>query len=230
MPIPPFQETPLSSLYVENVDPEQVWAQLELRAQGVCDMLQKALDGAGEAMEEDEDEEAEGNPAKKSRFSDLTAEDLEQLGMDAETLEALAAEEGDDSDEDEEDSEDSDAQEEEESDGEEIDLGEGIAQLRDHESEPPQKSILSRKQKSKKGGNSVLDDGFFDLASFNAETEEAEAKKVSGGRLGSNLEDEDDSESDVDSVDYFAAVEGAEAFEAGEPTESGQLLLYSASN
>lgn len=191
-------------------------------------MLQKALEGASEAMEEEDDDE--GKSVKKSRFSDLTPEDLEQLGIDAETLEALAAEQGDNLEEedDDDDSEESNG-EEEESDGEDIDLGEGIAQLRDHESEPPLKSVLSRNPKSKKGSYSKLDDGFFDLASFNAETEEAEAKHVSGGRLGSNLEDEDDSESDVDSVDYFAAVNGVEAFETGGPTESGEFSAYAAS-
>lgn len=216
--LPQFKETPLSSLHVENVDPDQVWAQLELRAQGICDMLQKALDGAGAITEEDDDEGEQS--AKKTRFPDLTPEDLQRLGIDAETLEAMSLEQDDESDDSEEESEDLDVEVEESEGGDDDDLGEDVMNLRDPDESPLRKPALSKK--FKKAGNSELDDGFFDLSSFNAETEVAEAKRVSRGRLGKNLEDEDsDSDEDADSVDYFAPLEGDEAFEGLGDTEPG---------
>jgi U3 small nucleolar RNA-associated protein MPP10 len=210
--LPQFNETPLSSLCIDSVDSEQVWAQLELRAEGICDMLQKALDGTDSPLGEQDDVEngEESKSRKKLRFSDLTPEDLEQLGMDAETLEKLAQE--DEDDEDEDDSSDDSASDEEDDDGDDADLGEEIAELKDpDEDEPPQQPLFVPPKKRKAhqssgGANSELDDGFFNLVSFNAETEEGEAKHVSRGRLGKNLEDED-SESEVESVDYFALVE-----------------------
>ena len=35
-PVPLMQETPLGELLVDGMSDEQVWAELELRAQGVC--------------------------------------------------------------------------------------------------------------------------------------------------------------------------------------------------
>ena len=49
-----------------------------------------------------------------------------------------------------------------------------------------------------------MDDGFFSLAEFNAETEEAEGENVSRGRLGQDDDDDDDADDDVD---FFAPVD-----------------------
>src|SRR4030088_3274440 len=40
-----FGRTPLTCLYVQGLDKDQIWAQLELRAQSICKMLEYALNG-----------------------------------------------------------------------------------------------------------------------------------------------------------------------------------------
>jgi U3 small nucleolar RNA-associated protein MPP10 len=188
-------------------------------------MLQRALDGTdGTLMEQDDAEGGEeGKSRKKPRFSDSILENLERIGLDAKTLEALDQVEYDEEQDSDDDSDESDT-EEEEDDGEDMDLGEDTAELKDpDENEPSQKFLLSPSKKNKAskssgGVHAKLDDGFFDLVSFNVETEQAEAKRVSRGRLGKNIEDED-SESEAESIDYFAPVESTEDLEA---TESGK--------
>ena len=219
-----FDQTPLTSLFVEDAALEQVWAQLELRAKGVCEMLTKALDGTlmdedadlrmlnGVDDGEDEDEDDVGGARKKLRFEELSQEDIESLGVEPDVLRRLMEGmevEGDGEEElDDEESEDEDDDDEE--------FGEEVTPLRDSEvlgSPGPSRSPrLSRRSKPSAG--SQLDDGFFDLASFNAETQEAEAKHVSRGRLKSLNEDED-SESDEESIDYFAAVDGDPELDGG---------------
>jgi len=212
-----FDQTPLTSLFLEDAGPEQVWAQLELRAKGVCEMLSKALDGtlmnedvdmrtlSGVNGDEDEDED-DGGSHKKLRFEDLSREDIRSLGMEPDVLKRLMDSwEGMEVDEDGEEELGEEESEDEDDYGEEF--GEEVTSLKDPEAldspGPSRSSRLSRRSKSSAG--SQLDDGFFDLASFNAETEEVEAKHVSRGRLKSLNEDED-SESDEESVDYFAVV------------------------
>ena len=219
-----FDQTPLTSLFVEDAGPEQVWAQLELRAKGVCEMLTKALDGTlmdedvdmrmlnGVGRDEDEDEDDVGGVLKKLRFEDLSQEDVESLGVEPDVLKRLMK--GMEVEGDGEEELDDEESEEEDDDGEEF--GEEVTSLRDPEAldspGPSRSSRLSRRSKSSTG--SQLDDGFFDLASFNAETEEAESKHVSRGRLKSLNEDED-SESDKESIDYFAAVDADPELDRG---------------
>ena len=221
-----FDPTPLTSLFVEDAGPEQVWAQLELRAQGVCEMLSKALDGSlmleddadvlmlnGVGADEDEDEDEDGGARKKLRFEDLSPEDVKSLGIAPDVLKRLI--EGTEVDEDgEEEVDDEESDDDDDDDGEEF--GEEVTTLKDPEAldspGPSRPSRLSRRSRSLAG--SELDDGFFDLASFNAETAEAEAKHVSRGRLKSLNEDED-SESDRESIDYFAAVNGDPELDGG---------------
>jgi U3 small nucleolar RNA-associated protein MPP10 len=219
-----FDQTPLTSLFIENAGLEQVWAQLELRAKGVCEMLTKALDGTlmdedtgvqmlnGVDGGEDEDEDDNGGARKKLRFEDLSQEDIETLGVEPDVLKRLMESvevEGDG----EEELHDEESEDEDE-DGEEF--GEEVTSLRDPEildsPGPSRSQRLSRRSKSSAG--SQLDDGFFDLASFNAETEEAEASHVSRGRLKS-LNDDEDSESDEESIDYFASVGGDPELDGG---------------
>ncbi|KAF9643844.1 Mpp10 protein [Thelephora ganbajun] len=220
-----FDQTPLTSLFIENAGPEQVWAQLELRAKGVCEMLSKALDGTlmvdedvdmrllnGVGGDEDEDEDEGGSARKKLRFEDLSQEDIKSLGVEPDVLKRLI--EGMEVDEEGEEELDDKESEDEDDDGEEF--GEEVTTLKDPEAldspGPSRSSRLSRRFKSSAG--SQLDDGFFDLASFNAETEETEAKHVSRGRLKSLNEDED-SESDEESIDYFAAIDGDPELDGG---------------
>ena len=217
-----FDQTPLTSLFVGDAGPEQVWAQLELRAKGVCEMLTKALDGSlmdedadmrmlnGVDNDEGEDDDDDGGARKKLKFEDFSQEDIESLGLAPDVFKRLV-----ETMEPEEDGEEEiEESEEEDDDGE--DFGEEVTSLRDPEAlDSPGPSRSPRFSRRSKSSTSVqLDDGFFDLASFNAETEETEAKHVSRGRLRS-LHEGEDSESDEESVDYFAVVDGDPELDGG---------------
>lgn len=86
--------------------------------------------------------------------------------------------------------------------GEDVENAEDVIELRDPSSDDSEDELRSLKNlKRKRGKHSELDDDFFDLAAFNAETEQAEARSSSNGRLGG----EEDSDEDIDmSVDLFA--------------------------
>ena len=228
-----FDQTPLTSLFIENAGLEQVWAQLELRTKGVCEMLTKALDGTlmdmdedadalmlnGVDGDEDEDEDDAGGARKKLKFEDLSQEEVKALGVDPHILKRLI--DGMEVEGDGEEELDDRESEDEDDDGEEF--GEEVMSLRDPETldspGPSRSPRLSRRSKSSAG--TQLDDGFFDLASFNAETEEAEAKHVSRGRLKS-LNEEEDSESDEEPTDYFATVGGGPDLGGGD--KAGEFL------
>ena len=211
--LPP--STPLTSLFTEGLGEDQIWVQLELRAKNICDTLQLALEGTGEELGGELDEEM-----KQGMIMDAKDEEEDEESED----------------QDEEDEETTD-----EENGEEGDLGEDYTTLRDSGSEDdkgeeidevdlyrrlmppvPHKSKIPR---PKPGGHSELDDGFFDLASFNAETEEAEARSVSRNSLGTGL-DEDESEDD-EPIDLFANVDEQGVIEE-EEAEGGLFssLLY----
>ncbi|KAF7306953.1 U3 small nucleolar ribonucleoprotein MPP10 [Mycena indigotica] len=192
-PPPPasFEATPISALYTDGMDDEQVWAQLDLRLKNVCDMLDFALEADSP---DSEDEQAN--------------EDVDE-GM----LEEMAAFENGDFDV-EDSEEDSDLESEEQSSEGEADLGEGIASLRDPSSD---EELEQSRPKRRKKASSELDDDFFDLATFNAETEEAEARTVSKGGLG--VEDSDDDEL----IDLFAPVD-QENFDEEDEENAGSLF------
>lgn len=238
-----MKETPLAELFVDGMSDEQVWAELELRAQNVCDVLDYALDGPTPGDESGEeggsmDDEEEERELKKMRQA------LIDEGFDPEELEGMGFEDDEgedeqdeDNSEEDEDEEDEDESEDEEA-GEEGDLGEEVEELRDPsdedededdlESEEP--SFLSAgkrtlKAKPKRSRHPVLDDGFFDLADFNAEIEAAESKNVSRGRLSKDDEDEDEDE-DIDSVDYFASVDDTEAFDEEDLDNGGGTFHF----
>ncbi|KAH9982501.1 U3 small nucleolar ribonucleoprotein complex, subunit Mpp10 [Lactifluus volemus] len=158
-----FKRTPLTCLYVQGLDRDQIWAQLELRAQHVCKMLDCALDGT-------EDNTACTIPPMIDSMGDKSSEEGDS---------DLSSGESDG---------DSDTYGEPDGFSDEELSEEGIAGLRDE-----------------KDGHSGLDDGFFDLAVFNADTQEAEADFVSNGALDA---DSDSIASDEDNIDYFAAIDG----------------------
>ena len=185
-----FERTPLTCLYVQGLDKDQIWAQLELRAQNVCKMLEYALDGNEE-------------PTKYGITS--TTDNLEQNSSEEEEEEDsdLTYVESDNDSEAEEGSRGS-------SDGV---LEEGVTGLRDPsvDSDREEEALVGDSRVSSsasalgtKDDHSGLDDGFFNLEEFNAETEEAEAAFVSNGALNA---DSDDIASD-DDIDYFASVDG----------------------
>ncbi|KAI0078906.1 Mpp10 protein [Panus rudis PR-1116 ss-1] len=221
---PEFHETPLSELTVDGMGEDQLWSQLELRAKNICDVLEYALEGSGEQEESDEDER-DGDVSKKRRHHPLSGdeEDVEMAELEDVDDEYDSEDEEDESSEQDEDGSDDTSEEdgeesEEEDDGEDAELGEGVAELRDPSDEEGSDIDLDKpsfltggqrklKWKPRVGSHPELDDGFFDLAQFNAETEAAEARAVSKGKLGSD-EDEDEDD-DAEDVDLFAPVDDA---------------------
>ncbi|KAH8988831.1 U3 small nucleolar ribonucleoprotein complex, subunit Mpp10 [Lactarius akahatsu] len=187
-PSPPkhtLELTPLTSLFVQNLDKDQIWAQLELRAQHVCKMLECALDGPEE-------------PAKYSIPSTTTTDNMGQTPSDEDGSD-IPSEESDD---------DSEMSEEVGGSGGE-DMEECVTELRDEsvdgdEDEWAEKRRFLPSSTRTKGSHSGLDDGFFDLAEFNAETEEAEAGFVSNGALDADS----DTSSAEDEIDYFGSIGG----------------------
>jgi len=96
----------------------------------------------------------------------------------------------------------------------EVLLEEGVTGLRDPSVDPDgeeEELVVDPRVSSSasplgtKDDHSGLDDGFFNLEEFNAETEEAETAFVSNGALNA---DSDDIASDEDDIDYFASVDG----------------------
>lgn len=182
-----FERTPLTCLYVQGLDKDQIWAQLELRAQNVCKMLEHALDGTEKPTENADELE-----------QDSSEEDEDEDDSD------LTYVESDDISESEDGSRGS-------SDG--ALLEEGVTELRDPsvDSDGEEELVGDSRVSSSvtpsrtRDDHSGLDDGFFNLEEFNAETEEAEAAFVSNGALNA---DSDDIASDEDDVDYFASVDG----------------------
>ncbi|EGN96338.1 hypothetical protein SERLA73DRAFT_112603 [Serpula lacrymans var. lacrymans S7.3] len=193
-----IEDTPIPSLFVEDMNEDQVWEQLDLRAKRVCKTLEDALEGAGEELDNELTEE------------NAVDEDSAIFGE-----ELAAFERGEYDEESSDDEEDEDEVEEED---EEFVSEEEIGELRDSSSEEPPFSSTSntRKQRTPKGKqktglNSELDDGFFDLAAFNAETEEAEARSASRGRL--DADDDEESEDEDMALDFFEPVQDVENFD-----------------
>ncbi|TFK77068.1 Mpp10 protein [Pluteus cervinus] len=166
-----FKQTPLQELIVNELDENQLWAQLDLKAQGVCDMLDVLLEG-------EEDLEAE-RPLGMMPFLPLEDDPDDELDDDAldSELPSLDSDEvsGEDQNENEND--------------------ESIMELQGPSSDEDDEDIVvqpKRRWERHKQRESGLDDDFFSLSTFNAETELAEANFVSGGELAGDDEDEDD--------------------------------------
>ncbi|KAH9175392.1 U3 small nucleolar ribonucleoprotein complex, subunit Mpp10 [Lactarius sanguifluus] len=180
-PSPPkhtLELTPLTSLFVQDLDKDQIWAQLELRAQHVCRMckrLECALDGPEES-------------AKYSISSTTTTDNTGQTPSDEDGSDISSEEVGGSGGED---------------------MEECVTELRDEsvdgdEDEWTEERRFLPSSTRTKGSHSGLDDGFFDLAEFNAETEEAEAGFVSNGALDADS----DTSSAEDEIDYFGSIGG----------------------
>jgi U3 small nucleolar RNA-associated protein MPP10 len=150
-------------------------------------MLELALDGT-----EEPSQHGSATPTDK----------LEQDSQEEENESELSYEESDDDSETNEEMDES-------SDGQSP-LEEGVTGLRDQSVDKEggltdeSYSSHSASPPRTKAGNLGLNDDFFSLEEFNAETEEAEAGFVSNGALDA---DSDDMASD-DDIDYFASVDG----------------------
>ena len=230
-----WRPTPLESLHLEGMDVDQVWAQLELRTVALCETLKLVL--------MDETNEGEGENGDEGDEDGLVVGSDEEALMDLEGFDGL-----EDLDEMDEDEEDEPSEEDTTDDGDEFeneDGFEGVTDLRDpsddsedSENDPmdldrpirPTRTGRKAAPKKQQGGHPVLDDGFFSLAEFNAETEEAEAKDVSKGRLGhdDDDDDDDDDEQQEDEVNLFAAVEdvGGDTFEEGDLEDGGGSYIH----
>jgi U3 small nucleolar RNA-associated protein MPP10 len=203
------------------MDEGQIWEQLDLRARTVCETLKEALDGRWNEEEDGEGEEGEMLKKAMMMIDYVDNEDEEDMDLD-ELMEQkdMNSEDGDDDDDDDiEESDDDEDQESGKDDGEDEEFGESVEVLRDPSSDEDNEEFYSpsslldkraRKASSlKKRKFSELDDDFFDLSLFNAETEEAESLYVSKGSLGRAEDDEDDQ--DVQEfVDLFLPVDEPE--------------------
>lgn len=197
---PKLTITPINNLHVDGMDEEQVWAQLELKNKSLCEVLQYALDASGEDVEMLEDDPS------ASINTDDGEDDLDEFDLD---------EDEDSEDEDEDESEDESEESEDE------DLGEGVTELRDPDQEDG--TLFSRissalktveQPRRRRGQQSELDDGFFNLTEFNADTIRAEARKASRGSLGGD--DEEEEEEEEEEIDFFNVVDNVEGDEEGE--------------
>ncbi len=203
--------TPLASLFVDGMDEEQVWAQLDLKAKHMSELLERALEPEPQDLASDD----EGRDEALSKA-------LEALGRGEQSdfdFDDLALEDDDDDDMDdfssgEIDVEDEEEEEEEESSDEEpheegvMDLKQGESSDEDAFDDEFAAGPSRQRRKSKKSrSGSQLDDGFFDLRAFNADSEAVESRAVSNGRL------DGDQDSDDESIDLFAPVNDDEGFE-----------------
>ncbi|KAF8140242.1 hypothetical protein EV363DRAFT_1151959 [Boletus edulis] len=193
-----------------NID--QIWQQLDLRAARVCQNLQTLL---GEDNGEGENANLDGEDSDSDESSIDEGEDDDEYDdeeMDIDDDEGIWEEL-------------SDEQEDGSSAAEDVNLRDEASASEDDDDEddgPPTSmlDVVHRQKRSPSGlhtwGHSTLDDGFFDLATFNAETSEVETKKVHKGKLNSVAEEESAEESEIN---LFGSVDDQVVGDDLAPTE-----------
>lgn len=239
--------TPLSELTTDGLDVEQIWAQLELRAEGVVKVVKEVgpgeppvdLDDSDVGLEDDEDDDEDGSDeemtieewkkmmADNGIDEDADSDEESGSGDDEEDSDESEGDSDDEdnmiswkdedaeSDEDDENSEEGDDDDEEDGEsgsedevmdeedlaelGAEFDMDEDAedGEGGEEESDDDKAALLgqddepgpSRRSKSR---HPTLDDDFFSIDEFNRLTEEAEAGKLSSGRLGGDEDEEDE--------------------------------------
>ncbi|KAL4068064.1 U3 small nucleolar ribonucleoprotein complex, subunit Mpp10, partial [Scleroderma citrinum] len=173
-------ETPIPTLFVEGMSMEQIWKQLDLRGGQVCEHLQ-VLEGEEEGEGEDGFNEDDSSDMDEEEELEESEGDDEEEGSLQEEEQVAVLQEGTSEEEDEDD--------------------EGDLSMFD--------TVRKKPAASKAPKHSEVDDDFFDLQEFNAETEQAEAKSVSKGRLRHDSDSEDSGDDEPD-IDLFEPVDGAE--------------------
>ena len=221
-----FDSTPLDSLYVDGMDEGQIWEQLDLRTKTICRVLDFVLVGGLEAEQKDGDtiEDEDEDEARLLK----ALEDLEKEGIDIDDLMGEESESYSDQSSSQSQSSGSPS----ESDLEDDEGEENFSSLRDPsededgdgEIEPLVLHSPNQSSRKKRSKNAELDDDFFNLAEFNADTERAEARSSSKGRLA----EDDESDEDMD-IDLFARIDPVENFDEEdlEGNPDGTLLSFS---
>ena len=210
---PTFQTTPLTSLFIEGMSDDQVWEQLDIRTNNICQMLDLILGGQPEVDELESSMEISRHGLgglEDKEYLDLS--DL-QDGMDSDS-DSDSFKQSDEEEGQEETETGSESGDTESIAAEDVVGLHGSSSSEDsNEDETPSslvnvaiKHSTTLPKKRGQRSQSQLDDGFFNLASFNAETERAEAKTSSSGHLGGD----GDSDSDDIPVDLFAPLDQAE--------------------
>ena len=198
-----FDSTPLKSLYVDGMDEDQIWEQLDLRTKTICRVLDFVLEGELETEQNgDSESEDKDDQTLLKAFGIEGDQDIDMDDLMGEESESSSGEPNTPSGSDLEDDQ-----------GEE-----NYSSLRDpsddedgdSEVEPPALHSPNQSYFRKNNsdvGVSELDDDFFNLADFNANTERAEARSSLKGRLA-----DDESDEDTD-IDLFAPVDPSENFD-----------------
>ncbi|BEJ12311.1 hypothetical protein CspHIS471_0207710 [Cutaneotrichosporon sp. HIS471] len=212
--------TPLSELTVAGMEPEQVWAQLELRAEGLCRIIKEVAqadadeeEGSVMGWEEEEDDDDDSTEEMTiEEWEKMMAEGGYEEGMSDEGSEK-DSDEGSDEEDDEELGSDEDVEMGSGSDGE-LELGsDEEGSLEDEDDDGASDAQAEDEDDGYAPGPSkpraqhpTLDDKFFSIDDFNRQTEEMEAGRVTSGALGGD----EDEEGDLDDIGTMFLEEGEE--------------------